>query len=321
MKTTATVVATLVILTATTTANAFRFGGQGLGSTQNAGLSITSSSTTLTFPIANPEWSYDINTDGLTLDVNEVTVEWSATGLVLSPFDSIDITLSAFVPPQTGSITPTGTSIWKLDNFSMSSLSVSGTFYGFGGTVVPIAGSLSRIGDADFANYIQLDMYPDFVGMYNGPKKERETIMSWQGFINIGPSFFLETVNLRTPVDQPLARISEPGDFNNDGIVDGEDFILWQLDPGVGSLADWEANYVTPILQLPGDFNGDLIVDGADFLEWQREDGSPASLLEWEANYGNDYALAAASATVPEPSTLLLASLTGVLIGSRRRRV
>jgi len=39
--------------------------------------------------------------------------------------------------------------------------------------------------------------------------------------------------------------IPEPGDFNNDGIVDGEDFLLWQLDPSVGSLADWENNYGT----------------------------------------------------------------------------
>ena len=34
-----------------------------------------------------------------------------------------------------------------------------------------------------------------------------------------------------------------PGDFNTDGVVDGADFLLWQRDPGVGSLADWETNY------------------------------------------------------------------------------
>jgi hypothetical protein len=33
------------------------------------------------------------------------------------------------------------------------------------------------------------------------------------------------------------------GDFNFDGTVDGNDFFEWQLDPSVGSLADWEANY------------------------------------------------------------------------------
>ena len=35
------------------------------------------------------------------------------------------------------------------------------------------------------------------------------------------------------------------GDFDGDGDVDGQDFLLWQRDPGVGSLGDWEANYGT----------------------------------------------------------------------------
>ncbi len=33
------------------------------------------------------------------------------------------------------------------------------------------------------------------------------------------------------------------GDFDFDGDVDGNDFLLWQRDPSVGSLADWETNY------------------------------------------------------------------------------
>ncbi|MCA9258761.1 MAG: hypothetical protein KDA61_06160 [Planctomycetales bacterium] len=35
----------------------------------------------------------------------------------------------------------------------------------------------------------------------------------------------------------------EPGDFDADGDVDGDDFLLWQRDGGVGSLADWAANF------------------------------------------------------------------------------
>jgi hypothetical protein len=40
-----------------------------------------------------------------------------------------------------------------------------------------------------------------------------------------------------------------PGDFNFDGSVDGKDFLEWQLDPSVGSLADWQTNYggIAPI--------------------------------------------------------------------------
>jgi len=33
------------------------------------------------------------------------------------------------------------------------------------------------------------------------------------------------------------------GDFDQDGDVDGADFLAWQRDPSVGSLTDWEANY------------------------------------------------------------------------------
>ncbi|QDT00396.1 LamG domain-containing protein [Adhaeretor mobilis] len=34
-----------------------------------------------------------------------------------------------------------------------------------------------------------------------------------------------------------------PGDFDADFDVDGQDFLAWQRDPGVGSLADWQSNY------------------------------------------------------------------------------
>ena len=34
-----------------------------------------------------------------------------------------------------------------------------------------------------------------------------------------------------------------PGDFDGNEVVDGADFLLWQIDPSVGPLADWEANY------------------------------------------------------------------------------
>lgn len=37
-----------------------------------------------------------------------------------------------------------------------------------------------------------------------------------------------------------------PGDFNGDGMVDSADFLLWQRNPAIGSLSDWEANYGLP---------------------------------------------------------------------------
>ena len=38
------------------------------------------------------------------------------------------------------------------------------------------------------------------------------------------------------------------GDFDLDFDVDGHDFLTWQRNPTVGSLADWQANYGTPSL-------------------------------------------------------------------------
>jgi hypothetical protein len=34
-----------------------------------------------------------------------------------------------------------------------------------------------------------------------------------------------------------------PGDFDGDGDVDGRDFLVWQRNPSIGSLAEWQANY------------------------------------------------------------------------------
>jgi hypothetical protein len=40
-----------------------------------------------------------------------------------------------------------------------------------------------------------------------------------------------------------LGAVGLPGDFNNDGLVDGRDLLLWQRNTSIGSLADWKANY------------------------------------------------------------------------------
>ena len=38
---------------------------------------------------------------------------------------------------------------------------------------------------------------------------------------------------------------TQPGDFYLDGIVDGDDFLLWQRNPSVGNLGDWKASFGT----------------------------------------------------------------------------
>ena len=67
------------------------------------------------------------------------------------------------------------------------------------------------------------------------------------------------------------------------------------------------------------DFDGSGTVDGLDFLLWQR-DPSIGNLADWESQFGTDVPPPlAALVAAPEPSTLLLASLAGVLFGCRRR--
>jgi hypothetical protein len=98
-----------------------------------------------------------------------------------------------------------------------------------------------------------------------------------------------------------------PGDFDDDGDVDGRDFLLWQRNPSVGDIADWQANYWQGNTSTtPGDFDLDGDVDGRDFLLWQRN-SAIGDLADWQSNYGNE-TLAAATA-VPEPSSFAVFTL------------
>lgn len=69
-----------------------------------------------------------------------------------------------------------------------------------------------------------------------------------------------------------------PGDFNDDGSVDGADFLLWQREFGGGASS-------------PADGNGDGAVDALD-------------LADWSNNFGT--APPSPFAAVPEPSSLVL---------------
>jgi hypothetical protein len=84
-------------------------------------------------------------------------------------------------------------------------------------------------------------------------------------------------------------NIHNPADFDFDGDVDGDDFLIWQASFGVDIGGD-------------ADFDGDT--DGDDFLTWQAQFGS-----------GNG----AASTAVPESTSAFL--LLGVAaFGSCARR-
>ncbi len=60
------------------------------------------------------------------------------------------------------------------------------------------------------------------------------------GTLQVGPRSGVVLV-----LDESLQYL--PGDFDDDGDVDGRDFLVWQRNPPVGNLADWQANYGTGI--------------------------------------------------------------------------
>ncbi len=87
-----------------------------------------------------------------------------------------------------------------------------------------------------------------------------------------------------TPADKPVLNITfgTPGDFDQNGVVDGNDFLLWQRDNGVGDLADWENNYgagapLAAITSVPEPATLCLVLLGALGLVARRpSDGSAA---------------------------------------------
>ncbi len=149
----------------------------------------------------------------------------------------------------------------------------------------------------------------------------------YQGLNNRGEvAFAFELADGREGMALWSSETLLEGDFDADGDVAGADFLAWQR--GFGSvynasdLSTWETNYGANESELDGGFDSDGDVDGADFLKWQRDDGTSASLALWKDNFGtpSNSGLAAASTTIPEPSTLLLTALGLVSIGYRRHR-
>ena len=88
---------------------------------------------------------------------------------------------------------------------------------------------------------------------------------------------------------------TDDADFNNDGTVDGADFLVWQRGFGTGS------NNGT------GDANGSGGVDGADLAIWKTQFGAAPPAI-------------GAVGAVPEPAAALLAGLAGLAFVAARRK-
>lgn len=86
----------------------------------------------------------------------------------------------------------------------------------------------------------------------------------------------------------------EDADFNVDGAIDGNDFLIWQRNTSL----------TTGATLAQGDANGDGAVNAADLNIWKGQFGSPAVI---------------AATVVPEPSTALLALAAAIGVAKVRR--
>jgi Concanavalin A-like lectin/glucanases superfamily len=87
-------------------------------------------------------------------------------------------------------------------------------------------------------------------------------------------------------VDTP----AEDADFDNDGDVDGQDFLVWQR--GIGASGT----------NMTGDADGDGAVDGDDLAIWRDQFGNPAV------------------AAIPEPAAAMLLGSAAIGLAACRRR-
>jgi hypothetical protein len=98
-----------------------------------------------------------------------------------------------------------------------------------------------------------------------------------------------------------LQLVKNDADFNDDGVVDGADFLTWQRGVGVADT------------HRQGDANGSGAVDAADLAVWQAQFGGGVSAAATAS---------AAGTAVPEPSAGLtgsLAFIAAAFFGLRRK--
>jgi hypothetical protein len=110
------------------------------------------------------------------------------------------------------------------------------------------------------------------------------------------PKFLLNSVVIAVA---SIGASSGP-DFNGDGVVDQFDLAIWQMNKGITMGAT----------VLQGDANGDGAVDGLDYQIWLD-----AFTMGPGAGGGGE----AGSGTVPEPSSLVMLAMGGMLAMASRR--
>ena len=94
-----------------------------------------------------------------------------------------------------------------------------------------------------------------------------------------------------------------PGDYNDNGIVDAADYVLWRKTEGVTGEG------------LSADSNGDNVINGDDYLAWRDLFGNDRN----DGHHQGDGSGAVLSTSIPEPGTIALVPI-GPFIWLRRSK-
>ena len=164
---------------------------------------------------------------------------------------------------------------------------------------------LDVIGTADLGGTLEVELINDFVPQA-GQVFTILTASAVHGAFNdvetVTQDVFEMEVEVGYASTRAFVRILDlfiPGDFNGDGVVDGEDFLVWQLGFGTTSGATAET----------GDADGDGDVDGEDFLTWQANLGE---MLPPPSRGGGG------ASGVPEPTTFALVGVLSMILMGRK---
>jgi len=148
-----------------------------------------------------------------------------------------------------------------------------------------IAFQFERLRDGDRLFYLSDDLGLYTGGVLNAAIESIVDLDNWTFADILKANTTISNLQANVFFADPSLIVTNPGDFDEDGDVDGDDFLLWQQ--GLGTIYD------------------------------------ATDLTVWENNFGNGVGpLTAASTAVPEPSTVVLAAvgLAGLLSGVRGRR-
>lgn len=124
----------------------------------------------------------------------------------------------------------------------------AGGFLQIGGSITIDGGTLRANNFNEGVSAGTIEINDDGILQFNNAQ---ESVIDVQNLITggtitttSGSPLVVEVVDVGgTDFTQVSVDSGIPGDFNMDGDVNGLDFLLWQQNPGVGPLSDWEGNY------------------------------------------------------------------------------